>query len=254
LLKSAIALLESCDTTEPFDASRQYLVERHIIREALKAPGDWLPQLLALPPDSMGITDPIVDLVSLAWTVPWEKERTRRLVGLGYETHPPNDDKLLRGRPGINLFIRNRTPADLAESDRQIRTNRRAGILKLALRAYRIERGHFPDPEIADALNELVTAGYIHRAVPDPYDTTRGFGYRISKNGEKLKQPPRTQSERIMLSQDPAEWDVLPGQAIIWSVGPDRSDQGGVNPPGPIVVVQGREYDIVYLVPLGPIR
>ncbi|HEV3386897.1 MAG TPA: ABC transporter permease [Gemmata sp.] len=248
LLKPAIALLESFDTTEPFDSSRQYFVERHIIREALKAPGDWLPQLLALPPDNMGGTDPIVDLVSLAWTVPWEKERTRRLVGLGYETHPPNDDKLLRGRPGMSLFIRNRTPADLAESDRQICTNRRAGILKLALRAYRIERGKFPD-----SLNELITAGYLHRALPDPYDTNRGFGYRISE-GEKLKQPARTQSERIMISQDPAEWEVPPGQAIIWSVGPDRTDQGGVNPPGPIVVINGREYDVVYLVPLGPVR
>jgi hypothetical protein len=254
LLKPAIALLESFDKTEPFDSSRQYFVERHIIREALKAPGDWLPQLLALPPDNMGGTDPIVDLVSLAWTVPWEKERTRRLVGLGYETHPPNDDKLLRGRPGMSLFIRNRTPADLAESDRQICTNRRAGILKLALRAYRVERGHFPDPDMPDSLNELITAGYLRRALPDPYDTNRGFGYRISKKGEILKQPARAQSERIMIAQDPAEWEVLPGQAIIWSVGPDRTDQGGNNPPGPIVVIQGREYDIVYLVPIGAVR
>jgi hypothetical protein len=248
LLKAAIAQLESRDSTEPFDAGKQFLVERHILREAMKAPGEWLPQVLAIPStDNMGTTDPVVDLISLAWAVPWEKERTRRLVGQGYEANGPFDDSLLRGRPGTNLFIRNRTPADLAELDRQIRTNRRAGILKLALRAYRIERGNYPD-----ALNELWTAGYVHRPLPDPYDETREFGYEISPREMILKQPPRSQTERIIITQEPAEWKVFHGQARIWSVGPDGVDHGGLNPPGPIVAVTGRADDVVYIVPVGP--
>jgi len=248
LLKLAIALLESCDSTEAFDATNQFLVERHIIRESLKAPVQWLPQLLALPPETMGITDPVVDLISLAWAVPWEKERTRRLVGLGYESNPPGENSMLLGRPGASLMIRSRSHNDLAEIDRQISTYRRAGILKLAIRAFRIERGNYPKN-----ISELVTTGYLLRDLPDPYDETHGFGYRISE-GEKLTALPRSPGERIMISQEPSEYWVPTGQVIIWSVGYDRKDQNGRNPPGPILTITNRADDIVFLVPFGPSR
>ncbi len=52
--------------------------------------------------------------------------------------------------------------------------------------------------------------------------------------------------------EDPAERVVAPGQAIIWSVGPDKIDQGGTNPPGPITHIPGRPEDVVILVPFGP--
>lgn len=247
LLKMAIALLEVCDPIEPFDPTPQYLAERHVVREALKSLTQWLPQVLTLSPDTGGTTDPVIDLLSMAWAVPWEKERTRRLVGLGYEASLSTDQSLLSGRPGANLLTARRTPTDISEMDRDLRTQRRAAILKLALRGFLVERGKYPEN-----LTALLATGYLHRLPPDPYDETRGFGYRISQ-GETLRTVPRPQTERIVISRDePKEQYVPPGQAIIWSVGLDKIDQGGTNPPGPVGHVPGRPEDSVFLVPFSP--
>jgi hypothetical protein len=247
LLKTVTAFLEASDPTEPFDPAPQFLAERHVVREALKSLSVWLPQVLAPPSENVDMTDPIVDLLTTAWAVPWEKERTRRLVGLGFEAGGPADQSLLTGRPGaIFLAARNRTASDLGEIDRQVRTVRRAAILKLALQAFRIERGKYPEN-----LAELLSTGYLHRLPPDPYDEVRGFGYRVSQ-GETLRLALRPQPERMMLPrEDPPERVVAPGQAVIWSVGPDKIDQGGTNPPGPITHIPGRPEDVVILVPLG---
>ena len=45
---------------------------------------------------------------------------------------------------------------------------------------------------------------------------------------------------------------IPPGQPILWSVGPDGTDQGGRNPPGYTSVAPGRPDDLVFLVPFGP--
>jgi hypothetical protein len=246
LIETAIGVLESCDPVEPFDSTKQYLVERHVIREAMKAPVQWLPQLLALSNDNAGPNDPLVEVISMAWAVPWEKERTRRLVGMGFEATPPTDDSLLGGRPGMGLMVRSRNPADLAELNRQVSTNRRAGLLKLALRAFWLEHGHFPKNE---NLGELVTAGYLHRLPLDPYKENEEFKYRVVTEREKLLTPARPQTERILISQEPPDYEVLPGQAIIWSVGQDGKDDGGKNPPG---LLFGRSEDIVFVIPEGP--
>jgi hypothetical protein len=246
LFRALIACLTACDPMVPFDPTPQYLAERHVIREALKAPSLWLPLILSLPPETFGTPDPIVDMVTVAWTVPWEKERTRRLVGLGYESGRTVNHSLMLGRPGAMQIIRNKTSTDLAEVDRQLRTYRRGAILKLALMTFRCEQGKYPSE-----LGELVSKGYLRQSLPDPYDDTREFGYRVS-TGEKLRFQTISQGERMPITQVPDELVVSPGQAIIWSVGSDRIDQGGINPPGPIAHIPGRPVDIVFLVPLWP--
>src|SRR5207248_11270034 len=143
----------------------------------------WLPGLVAPPGGNPDATPPEVELVGVAWAVPWERERTRRLVGLGFEARPPDDASVIFGRPGISLFLgRARNPADLAEIDKQLTGLRRAGTLKLALRAFRADRGKYPD-----ALAELTAAGYLRRLPADPYDEDRGFGYRLARPGDRLR-------------------------------------------------------------------
>jgi hypothetical protein len=248
LIRTAMAAIENNTPAEPFDPTPQYLAERYVIREALKAPTYWLPQILGMSPNQQG-TDPVVELVAVAWSVPWERERTRRLIGLGFEAGAPTADHLLtRGRPGANtlLVVRNRTPADVTELDRQIRTYRRAMLLRLAIRMYRAEHGEFPSN-----LQQLVTSNCLSVLPLDPYDESRTFGYRISE-GEVLRSAARAQPERIFVAREELNTvSVPPGQPIIWSVGPDQVDQGGLNLPG-LIFSAVRTEDIVFLVPMGP--
>ena len=68
-----------------------FLAERYALREAEKVPGQWLPQRNAPETGPTEEANNEAELVALGWAVPWERERTRRLVGLGYEAGPPNN-------------------------------------------------------------------------------------------------------------------------------------------------------------------
>ncbi len=248
-LRAVVKLLEAHEPTTPFDPTRYLLSERYILREGLKAPEQWLPQLLTPMGKDPEAVNPEVDLVALAWAVPWERERSSRLMGLGYESGRTADPTLLAGRPGAQLLLRPRSLGDLAGLDRNLRLFRRAAILKLALRGYHAEHGQYPDP---DSLGKLVAGGFLASLPADPYDETRGFGYRISR-GEKLLPPPRKgPTDPIALSVTLSERDVPAGQAILWSVGNDKINQGGTSLPvgGPGLLTPPQ--DLVFLVPLEP--
>lgn len=244
LIRESLALLEPLDGTEPFNPTPHLLAERYALRESQKAPGQWLPRLITPLGANEDAANPEVDLVGLGWAVPWERERTRRLLGLGFEAGPPNNYQLIAGRPGAEfLVLRNRSPAELDGHDRMLRGSRRAAIVKLALRAYRAERGRYPDK-----LAHLVATGYLRQVPTDPYDDTRELGYRISR-GESLP----ISSQGIAPFGFPAGGgpaEALPGQPILWSIGPDRVDQGGTTPTtgrsGP-----ARAEDLIYPVPVG---
>lgn len=254
LLRAAIEVLESADTEEPLNLVPHRLSERYVLREGQKVPSQWLPERLGKR-DAATESTPEVDLVGMAWAVPWERERTRRLVGLGFEAGRLAEMRMLAGRPGVTYFSP-RVLDSLTETDRTLRGLRRAGILKLALRLHRTEHGTYPD-----TLAELPTRGYLHRLPVDPHDETRSFGYRISQ-GETFRSPPRPIGDRqlvvpggvaVQLTSDTnAERFVPQGQAIIWGVGVDGTDQGGKNLPlgslSPMTTMQ----DLVYLVPHGP--
>jgi hypothetical protein len=134
------------------------------------------------------------------------------------------------------MFIRNRSVADSAEIDTQLRLARRVIILKAAIRSFQAQRGHSPA-----ALADLV-ADYLSQIPEDPYSDGKPFGYRVS-TGEELRGPPRA----AVGGRPPEDAYIVPvsrGQVVIWSVGVDRIDQGGRVPPG-----GPRAEDIVFLVP-----
>lgn len=252
-VRPLIDLLLESELTEPFDPTPHLLAERHVLREGMKTPAQWLPVLLASPGTSPDATTTEVDLVGLAWAVPWERERTRRLVAMGFEAGYPTSHPSVIGRPGLGLLIgRARSPRDLTELERLLTTHRRAAILKLALRAYRSDRGSYPN-----SLTELESAGYLRESPRDPYAANQPFGYRLSQPpGEELVNPTRLATERpgAMRNTGPSAvvtQRVPSGQPILWSVGLDGIDQEGRNIPAELLHGQARPADLVYLVPLG---
>lgn len=238
----------------PLDLTPHFLAQRYVTRELLKAPGVWLPNLITPAGGDKEVMAPVGDLVGLAWSVPWERERTRRLLGLGFEAGAGARERaLVRGRPGAQLLTAvTKPPTDLEESDRQLRVHRRAVAVMLAVRLF--QAGHRGKSPVN--LDELVAAGYLPVVPTDPYDD-KPLKYRVS-GGEELS-PPRRQAQPgpvVMMGPDttsagPPPVKVLRGQGVIWSVGPDRQDDGGQNlpatPGGP-----ARYDDIVFLAPLPP--
>ncbi|WP_439626479.1 hypothetical protein [Gemmata sp.] len=258
LLRALIADLEPGDPTGPFDPVPHFLSERYVIREAMASPAQWLPNVLGTQDRTAPAPEaqpPEVELVSMAWAVPWERERTRRLLGLGFETGLPADPGLISGRPGAALLIRPRLPAELADVERGLRSHRRAALLKLALRAHRAELGRYPpDDGRPDPLGALVERGYLRRVPPDAFDEARGFGYRVGPpGGEAFRPPPRGLGGRATRAGDAPGAYVLPeGHAMLWCAGPARGGPGAP-PPGPGAGGSLRPEDLVYLVPHGPV-
>lgn len=250
LMRQLVAALEPGDPDGPFDPTPYFLAERYVIREMMKAPAQWLPQVLRMPVTNQEVTSPEIDLVATAWAVPWERERTRRLLGLGYEAGPSTGYGFIAGRPGAGILIRPRIPDELVEIDRGLRGHRRAAILKVALRAYRAERGAYPDPTRPDPLGVLVEEKYLRRLPPDAFDEAQPYGYRISPpGGETLRPRPRVVGMRAPRAGDNATTWVIPeGQAVLWS----RIGRKETPPPGsPRAAPAGSPDDLIYLVPMG---
>ncbi|MBM3979029.1 MAG: hypothetical protein FJ304_01855 [Planctomycetes bacterium] len=237
--RTLLRALTAADEPDPFDPLPFALADRYVVRGFMQAPAAWLaPTLTPLGGSPEQVADE-ADLVGLAWAVWWERERTRRLLGLNPNGAPrANVLALVAGRPGAGMFVsRNRAANDLTDAETLLRVVRRAMILKLAVRAHEAERGTVP----AD-LGALVAHGYLDRAPPDPYADGRALRYRVSA-GETLTGPPRP-AVAGRPPEPPFVTVVRPNQAVVWSAGVDRADDGGTVPPGGPMA-----KDIVFLVP-----
>jgi hypothetical protein len=181
LLRAALDAVRASDTTAPFDPRPHLLAERYVLRERQKAPSGWLPDRLTPPAGNREASNPEVDLVAFAWTVPWERERTRRLLGLGFEAGFEPDARrevygLIRGRPGAADM---RPKPDMVEPDRALRVLRRAVILKLAVRLF---QDTHESRDVPGSLTDLLTAGILPSLPADPYDPAGGtFRYRVTR-------------------------------------------------------------------------
>ena len=225
------------------------LAERYIMRDLAKAPGQFLPAQLTPFGTNPEQTAPLVDLIGVAWSVPWERERTRRLLAVGFETGNPTPANrlLVQGRPGTSLFLtRKRSPDQMIDNDRQVRLHRRAALLALAIRLHQIEKRSTPA-----SLDDLVGAGYLPAVPLDPYNSLP-FNYRVSE-GETLAPPALLLPKGTPPGKSPAPRSISPGQPILWSVGPNRTNEGGRNSPTRPGMTRGGE-DIVFLVPTQPAK
>jgi len=250
LLRQALAAVQEDEPTEPFDPRPHLLAERFVLREFAKAPGQWLPALITPADRDPDKATPIVDLIGTAWSVPWERERTRRLMGIGFESgNRTANRRLILGRPGYSQFsVRGQAPGEMLETDRQHRAHRRALLICLAIRLHEVERGSVPE-----TLDALVSAGYLKEVPRDPYDD-QPFRYRLSQ-GELLRPPlvvaPAVPMPTSARSRPPiVEVKLVPkGSPILWSIGTDRQDDGGLNTAIPIGIMSGGK-DLVFLPPL----
>ncbi len=214
LLRTVLALWRAADAGDDFDPTPYFLAERKVLRERATSPSQWLAEFLAFPGTDKESVAPEVDAVAVAWSVPWERERLRRLLGLGYESSPRGTGyELVRGRPGAVHFTTGAVaPARLTEIARRSRVGRREEALKVALALYETETGR-----PAAALAALVPA-YLPAVPADPYADGKPLQYRLSA-GEQLE----VLGGRAGRNQGPVVrfQDVPAGQGVVWSVGPD---------------------------------
>jgi hypothetical protein len=217
LLRAALDVVRANDPREPFDPTPHLLAERHMLRELMKAPAQWMPDLLTPGGKARNEESVEADMVSFGWTVPWERERTRRLIGLGFEAAiAPEYYRLLRGRPGRGFLIgRFLNSSDLTEHDRVLRVLRRVAAVRIAAQLHAVEKGVAPA-----SLDELKP--YLGDVPADPY-TDMPFRYRRADVSETLGNVPdsRKPDEKTQVFRVPA------GQAVLWSVGPNKTDEGG---------------------------
>jgi hypothetical protein len=233
LVRTAVA----ADDPAPFDPRPHILADRFVLRGTLQAPAQRLAEIFDARrhPERAAAE---ADLVALGWAVPWERERTRRLIGLAPEVGTRSDlIGLVDGRPAGAMLGRGRSANEAHSADTQLRVSRRVAILKAAVLAYQTERGHAPP-----AQTDLVGNGYLTRLPDDPYAEGRPLGYRVS-DGQPLVgrarsiAPGRPEESHVV--------QVRAGQVVVWSVGSDGVDQGGRVPPG-----APRAEDLVYIVPI----
>jgi hypothetical protein len=226
---------------EPFDQLPHQLADRYVVREQMKDPSGWLPQLVTPPGRDKNAPNPEVDLVAFAWSVPWERERTRRLVAYGLEAEYADDyRRLTRGRPGAALLaVRPAGSGELAGLDRFLRACRRGLAVSLACRLYHHDRGSYP-PDLA----ALVPA-YLPDVPPDPYSPAgAALRYRVPAEDEYLPEPTVGAAGKGA----PPPTRVRAGQPVVWSVGPDGVDGGGRTAPF-VISTATRATDLVFVVP-----
>jgi hypothetical protein len=121
----------------------------------------------------------------------------------------------------------------------------RALELQLALAHFQLEKGR-----PARTLDELVPT-YFSELPLDPF-TGRPFGYRVS-TGERL-------SPLIMDIGGPRKGEprtIAPGQGVVWSAGPDATDNGGISGGSDFYwydPLRGKGADLMFIVPKLAIR
>ncbi len=199
-----------------------------------------------------------LDAESLLMQTPWEAERARRLTDIVFagrrrmaesgEIVPPSDDLFADwlpdsggpGRERVEGLVRSSWLAGSFPVTAPVQRAAQLGLcrvraaqLQVALVLYQAEQG-----KAATALDDLVPA--LLAGLPeDPY-ARQSFHYRVSR-GERITWSRNLPGGgREFVREVPAGWGIL------WSVGPDGSDDGGTRQWEEVAQV-GR--DVIFLVP-----
>jgi hypothetical protein len=275
LYRALLADLLRHERETPVGPEDAYWAHQVILRNTMDRIGNWVGQhrlttSRAGPAASDPQAESEAELVALAWNVPWERGRRERILRV--HTHPAQDLPLawLSGLHLRRQWIFAWTEEE-AERDVRALTLRRFGVLRVALRLYQFDHGR-----AAPDLAALVPA-YLPGVPIDPY-TEEPFRYRVSA-GEQLKPrplpttgspgggSPTTERAAFALGgpagvdvrvEGPirpkmglpavprgAPVDVAPGEAVLWSAGPDRTDDGGRHPLAAEFSLVGEDWIVV---------
>ncbi len=194
--------------------------------------------------------------------VPWEAERARRMADTLFAGRrrtaesgalvPLDDDTLLAdwqpeadgpSRRGLERLIASSWLVGSFPATAPVQRAAQVGLcqeravrLQLALALYQCEHGR-----PAATLDDLVDADLLKKLPPDPF-TGRPFRYRVS-DGERITW------HRVLSGGGESFVTQIPaGQGILWSAGPDGTDDGGTRQwEDPTKPATGR--DLIFLVP-----
>ncbi len=281
LLRQVLTALLDHDRLDTYTPRRTELASQVVLRNAIAAPGRWLPEQSGIKSDR---SQAEADAIGFAWAVPWERERLRRAVGFNNRPEVASASEAnpyLLGAPGIWQFEFRRAYLRRFAVKEQRLASFRGCVLQVAVRLHEAEAGRFPA-----TLGELVPKSLP--AVPlDPFAAApTPFGYRVPVAAESIAVEPEeflvtpdlgplapafaaaagglclipavgALLELDVLAVPPADTrrrvtrEVVAGQPILWSVGPDRIDDGGrVSLSGNLPRGSVLSGDIVFVVPL----
>jgi hypothetical protein len=173
-------------------------------------------------------------LISFAWTVPWEQERLRRVIGLANRPGRwQREAEYLRGVPAWEYLAQRdaATMPGLVEGEKMLLAQRRGAMLKLAIRLYESDNGAMP------ATLAALVPRYLPAVPADPFDG-KAFRYRISAGeqieresllpaNQPMRQPPGVEPYALSAAQFAAVsgvvgggacWPLLPGWLELDSV------------------------------------
>jgi hypothetical protein len=161
-------------------------------------------------------------LCTLTLQIPWERARAERMLNLAFAETLKEEAGNVRQRRSVPSFWR-RSWGWLIETglgwrvrgNENLRLCRLRGMrLQLALACYQMRTG-----ENAQRLEDLTPEECAELPL-DPF-TRRPFGYRVARAQEQLPiHHPRDEEPRFLA--------VAAGQGVVWSVGPDGRDDGGL--------------------------
>jgi hypothetical protein len=241
LLRRALTVLAQHRDQVPDSFHQHRLADYLVALASLNHPEDWLPIATGRQPLRDADNTELAVLATLG-QIPWERQRQERLVRLVYWDSESRDKALpLRTLwPLVSSAI-----ASHAETPSRRQCRLSAAVLTLALRLYEAEKR-----QPAKTLAALVPA-YLPAVPPDPFDG-EPFRYRLSR-GEEIFWPTDGSTHQVGVvgpggpNVAPMR-KVAPGQAVLWSVGEDRHDDGGVRRCRPQRRCEAGE-DIIFLVP-----
>lgn len=202
-----------------------------------------------------------LETASLLWRFPWEHERHLRILRVMFQ----GDQRERRAADewGGRALTSFRMLERFQTRGRRFIADLHAGQIKVALRRYQARTGKLPA-----TLKELVP-DYLPAVPSDPFDGN-SFRYRVSR-GEEIGWPQEREEapqggmpgipgaaageaagEGIFGAPPPPPTRFVPaGQGILWSVGEDGHDDGGLQQQNTQATGAFGE-DIIYLVPPPP--
>jgi hypothetical protein len=166
------------------------------------------------------------EAAALFWRIPWEHKRHERMLRMAAQ---PSSHRRAESWREL-LFESLMSPIRRWPSDQRSLVELRVALLKTALRLYQMRH----DGRLPKTLTELVPE-CLPFLPSDPYDG-QPLRYRISK-GEGISW------------FDGSTQKVEAGQAVLWSVGTDGIDQGGVRQEHESAF-HPTNSDLIYLVPV----